>query len=412
MIDSSKILSDKESIKRELAKKGFDTEIIDALEMVLLDIRSQKTSINELCRKRNEWNRDAAISADDKRRIRDRVTNAEKDLKSLEKYAQALLFGVPNYPDAAAPVGVGDHDNVVVLESSDHFICKASEPAIHWDIADKLNILDAECASRISGPRFGFFKGKGAKLLRSLINYCMSLHEDKYYEILPPHLVSTKSLTYTGHLPKFFREQYKCDSDDLWLIPTAEVPMTAAFAGDVFPAGSLPKRYMGYTLAFRRETGATGRDSRGLQRIHEFHKVELLKIVEPACVQEELQDLLEDCLKIIKDLKLQYRVMDLCTGDMGDKYARCFDIEVYSPGLKKWLEVSSVGHFSDFQARRADIKYVDGKGKKRLAFTMNGSGIATARVWAAIVETYQQPDGSVKIPDVLVPLMGCEAITP
>jgi len=410
MIDSRLILSDKEFVKRELAKKNFDTEIIDALETVMLNIRSEKTNLNEMCRIRGVSSRDPAVSADEKRKLRERISNAEKDLKNLEKYAQTLLYDVPNIPDGEAPVGADERDNVVVFESTDHYECLAEAPAPHWDVAGRLGILDMECASRISGPRFGLFRGKGAKLLRSLVNYGMALHEEKYLEILPPHLVSTGSLTFTGHLPKFSNEQYKCESDDLWLIPTAEVPLTAALAGEVFPAGTLPGYYMGYTLAFRREAGASGRDTRGLQRIHEFHKVELLKIAEPSTVWAELADLLEDCLRIIKDLRLQYRVVDLCTGDMGDKYARCFDIEVFSPGLKKWLEVSSVGHFSDYQARRAGIKYIDAKGKKRFAYTINGSGIATARVWAAIVETYQQPDGSVKIPDVLAPYMGCDVI--
>jgi seryl-tRNA synthetase len=405
------IISDKEFVMRELAKKNFsDTELIDAIEMVLLEIRSQKTKINEQCRKRNEWNRDVNVSAEDKRKLRERISNSEKDLKNLEKHVQALLYDVPNFPDAAAPVGTDESGNIVISESADHHICEVADPAPHWDVAEKLGILDASCASRISGPGFGMFIGKGAKLLRALVNYGMSLHEGKYLEMLPPHLVSSQSLAYTGHLPKFAKEQYKCENDDLWLIPTAEVPMTAAFAGTVFPAGALPKHYMGYTLAFRREAGTSGRDTRGLQRVHEFHKVELLKIAEPESVQTELDDLLEDCLKIIKDLRLQYRVVDLCTGEMGDKYARCYDIEVYSPGLKKWLEVSSVGHFSDYQARRANIKYIDAKGKKRTAYTLNGSGIATARVWLAIIETYQHPNGSVSIPEVLKPFMGCDVI--
>jgi len=410
MIDSKHILSDKEFVKRELDKKGFDIEIIDAIEMVMLEMRSQTTALNEMCRKRNELNRDPGVSADDKRKLRDRISNAEKDLKSHEKYLQALLYDVPNFPDAAAPVGLDESSNVILYESPDFHECEVPDPAPHWDVAGKLGILDAPSASKISGAGFGLFLRKGAKLLRALVDYGLSLHEDKYFEILPPHLVTTESLTFTGHLPKFTNEQYKCQKDDLWLIPTAEVPLTAMFSGTSFPCGSLPKRYMGYTLAFRRETGAAGRETRGLQRIHEFHKVELLKIVEPTMLSVELDAMLEDCLRIIKDLKLRYRIVDLCTGEMGDKYARCFDIEVFSPGVKKWLEVSSVGHFSDYQARRAGIKYVDGKGKKRLAYTMNGSGIATPRVWLSIIETYQQPDGSVKVPEALIPFMGCDVI--
>ena len=410
MIDSKLVLSDKEYVKRELAKKGYNPEYIDILVKVIHEIRSQKTVINELCRARNEFTGDWAISGCEKRELRRHISNAQKDLKSYEVFVEKMLLNIPNIPDAAAPVGLNESDNVVVFESSEYHKCETPNPLPHWDVAGKLGILDIEGAGKISGSRFGLFKGKGAKLLRSLVNYGMALHEDKYSEILPPHLVTTKALTYTGHFPKFANEQYKCESDDLWLIPTAEVPMTAVFAGTTFPQGELPQRYMGYTLAFRRETGATGKETRGLQRIHEFHKVELLKIVEADMVSAELDDLLEDCLQIIKDLKLQYRIVDLCTGEMGDKYARCFDIEVYSPGVKKWLEVSSVGHFSDYQARRAGINYIDGQGKKRTAYTLNGSGVATARVWLSIIETYQQPDGSVRIPDVLQPLMGCDVI--
>jgi len=411
MIDSRLILTDKEYVKRELAKKGYDVEYIDAIERVMREIRSQKTSLNELGRIRNEYERNPGVSPDEKRKLRERISNAGKDLKNLERYAETLLLGVPNFPDPAAPVGLTETSNVLLCESTDHHICVADDPAEHWVVAEKLGVLDAGSASRISGPGFGLFRGKGAKLVRALVNYCMALHEDKYGEILPPHLVTANSLTQTGHLPKFASEQYKCEDADLWLIPTAEVPMTAVFADSVFPAGSLPQRYMGYSLAFRREAGAPGRDTRGLQRLHEFHKVELLKIAEPAMAQAELEGLLEDCLRIIKDLRLHYRVVDLCTGVMGDKYARCFDIEVYSPGVKKWLEVASVGHFSDYQARRANIRYVDEKGKKRTAYTLNGSGVATPRVWLSIIETYQQADGSVIVPDVLVPLMGCEVIT-
>jgi len=411
MIDSGLILSDKGFVKRELAKKGFDVEYIDAIEMLLLEIRLQKTRINELGRKRNEVGRDSSVSLEDKRKLRKMVSNAEKDLKALERYAQSLLFEVPNLPDPDAPVGSGESGNVVMFESSDHYVCEAPLPAPHWDVAGGLGILDAEGASKLSGAGFSLFVGKGARLLRALVNYGLSLHEEKYLELLPPHLVSSEALVQTGHLPKFRSEQYRCDKDDLWLIPTAEVPLTAVFSDTVFPAGSLPKRLMGYSLAFRREVGASGRDTRGLQRVHEFHKVELLSFVEPSMVQVELEGMLEDCLRVIRDLRLKYRVVDLCTGEMGDKYARCFDIEVFSPGLGKWLEVSSVGHFSDFQSRRAGIRYVDGRGKRRFVYTLNGSGIATARVWLSIIETYQRADGSVRVPDVLVPFMGCEVIS-
>jgi len=420
MIDYKLILKDKESVKRELAKKNFGEGKIDALESVLIEMRARKAEINELYRDKRARESERRLGEAGARTargrtpamelLRERIAAAERELKQLEISAQALLFEIPNLPDTVAPIGTDESADVVLFEAPYYQECESGNPAPHWDVAEKLGILDASCAGRISGRGFGLFKGKGAKLIRALVNYCLSLHEGKYLELLPPHLVTTEALTMTGHLPKFVSDQYKCEKDDLWLIPTAEVPMTAAFADTVFQKGSLPKYCMGYTLAFRREIGATGRGTRGLQRVHEFHKVELLKIVEPSMVQPELDDLLEDCVKIIRDLKLRYRIVEQCTGRMGDKYSRCFDIEVYSPGVKKWLEVASVGHFSDYQARRAGIKYIDEKGKKRTAFTMNGSGIATARVWLSIIETYQRADGSVKVPEVLTPFMGCDSI--
>lgn len=410
MIDSRLILSDKVHVKRELEKKGFETSVVDDIEDLLVKARLLTSKSNELNRKRNLWSRDQSVSLEEKRELRENITILNRQTGELRAAAEQLLLDVPNLPDPDAPEGAGREENVVVTQSRDHYHCDVNEPAPHWEIAGKLGILDTELAGRISGAGFALFKGQGAKLLRALVNYCFLLHEDKYTEILPPHLVSTKTLTYTGHLPRFTHEQYKCSEDDLWLIPTAEVPLTAVFADTTFSRGELPHYRMGYTLAFRRETSAGGKDTRGLQRIHEFHKVELMKIVEPSAANAELLDLLGDCVRIIADLKLQYRVVDLCTGEMGDKYARCFDIEVYSPGVGKWLEASSVGHFSDYQARRANIRYTDEKGRKKYAYTLNGSGVATPRVLASIIETYQQPDGSIRVPDALVPFMGCEMI--
>ena len=410
MIDSKLILSDKDHVKRELGRKCFDVSVIDDVEALLLSIRSLITESNSLNKTRNLCSRDPSVPAEDKRGLRERAARVNAEINRLKSKADELLYSVPNLPDPDAPEGADASSNVVVFQSQEHYERGVSEPATHWEVAGKLGILDAELAGRLSGSGFALFRGKGAKLLRALVNYCFSLHEDKYREILPPHLVTGKTLTYTGHLPRFAAEQYKLSDEDLWLIPTAEVPLTAAFADTVFSQGELPAYRMGYTLSFRRETSSGGKETRGLQRIHEFHKVELMKIAEPRMAETELRDLLADCERIIRDLKLRYRIVDLCAGDMGDKYARCFDIEVYAPGVKKWLEASSVGHFSDYQARRAGIKYTDEKGRKKYACTLNGSGVATPRVLAAIIETYQQPDGTVRVPDALVPFMGCDVI--
>lgn len=420
MLDVNLINTQTEKVKELLQRKNYDIKNIDILIEIYNKNKKVQQELDELRSQRNVLSKQIGkLNKDDKEivnikakviEVNNKIEDLEKDVNINKEQINALLYDIPNLPDEDAPVGLDESDNVVLTQSDDHYVCPIENPLPHYEIGKTLNIFDEEMATKMSGSMFALFKGKGARLLRALIGYGFELHQDKYLEILPPHLVTTQSLTYTGHLPKFANDQYKCINDDSWLIPTAEVPLTASFAKTTFKQGELPVRRMAYTVAFRREAGKAGNQNRGLQRVHEFHKVELLKIVEPEQCEKELQDLFNDCLKIIKDLKLQYRILDLCSGDMGDKYARCYDIEVYSPGVKRWLEVGSIGHFSDYQARRGQIKYIDKDGNKKIAYTMNGSGIATPRVWAAIIETYQQPDGSIKVPEVLVPYMGCEFI--
>ncbi|MCL2847132.1 MAG: serine--tRNA ligase [Firmicutes bacterium] len=410
MIDTNRIFTDKKALVEGLAKKGYDTKKIDELEKLIIKSREATAEVEGLRRERNAIQADKNVSNEDKRALRDKIVALEAILEPLKNQIDELLLDIPNTPDADAPIGKDEKDNKVILETKTYYKCPAPKPQPHWDIAKKLDILDIELASKVSGSMFAFYKGKGARLLRALVSYALELNGDKYVEMIPPHMVSSKSFGFTGHLPKFADDQYKASQDDLWLIPTAEVPLTASFANTTFDVAELPKRVMGYSVCFRREAGSAGKDTRGLQRLHEFHKVEVVKIAEPSTCEKELKDMLEDCLAPIKALELQYRIVDLCTGDMGDKYGRCYDIEVFSPGVGKWLEVSSVGHFSDYQARRAGIKYKGDGGKKGVAYTLNGSGLATPRVWTAIVETYQQPDGSVVVPKVLVPYMGCEVI--
>lgn len=420
MIDANLVLTDKDYVKMQLGRKCYDVAVVDQLYELLLKKRELKRELDE---KNNQSNsiakqfgkfkdqpEELARLKEEGARVKAETSKLEESYREVEGECDKYLYDIPNFPDIDAPEGQNEEDNVVIAEATEYYRCAVKNPLTHWEIGKKLGILDIEMATKISGSMFAAYKGKGAKLLRALVAYALELHENKYLEIIPPHMVTSKSLTYTGHLPKFANDQYKCAEDDLWLIPTAEVPLTASFAGNCYDEESLPIRCMGYTAAFRREAGSAGKDTRGLQRIHEFHKVELLKLVSPEQVEDELKDLLSDCLKIIKDLNLQYRIVDLCTGDMGDKYARCYDIEVYCPAIEKWLEVSSVGHFSDYQARRAEIKYKDAQGKRRVPYTMNGSGMATPRIIAAILETYQQPDGSVIVPEVLRPFMGCDVI--
>lgn len=410
MIDVNLIFTDKKALTEGLAKKGYDISKVDDLEKLLVKAKAEKQKVEDLRKKRNEIQKDKNVSVDDKRAIRDQIADMENALAPLEEEINTLLLDIPNTPDTDAPVGKTEADNVVLRKTDSFYKCAVEKPVPHWDIAKKLDILDIELASKVSGSMFAFYKGKGAQLLRALVSYALALNGNNYTEVIPPHMVSSKTLTYTGHLPKFGEEQYKASQDDLWLIPTAEVPLTAGFSQNTYELNELPKRTMGYSVCFRREAGSAGKDTRGLQRLHEFHKVELVKICTPDQLDKELNELLADCIRIIENLKLEYRILDLCTGDMGDKYGRCYDIEVFSPGVGKWLEVSSVGHFSDYQARRAGIKFKDADGKKKIAYTLNGSGMATPRVWTAIVETYQQADGSVIVPEVLRPFMGCDII--
>ena len=273
-----------------------------------------------------------------------------------------------------------------------------------------LGILDIEAAAKISGSMFALFRKDGAKLIRSLIQLGLDINCDEYEEVLPPHLVNSKTFTGTGHLPKFAEDAYALKQDDLWAIPTGEVPLTGMGRDIIFSHSDLPKKYMAPTVCFRREAGSSGKDTRGLQRLHEFHKLELLKYVTKENVQIEFELMLANAENILKLLKLPYRVVNLCTGDLTFSGALIYDLEVYSKGLKKWLEVSSVGIFTDFQARRSNIRYRNEDKKLEFVNLINGSAIATPRVWAAIIENYQQPDGSVAIPEVLQKYFGKKEI--
>lgn len=412
MINLNLVLTDLDMLKTQIGRKGYDVSKLDELAALLQEKKGKQAALDELRAKRNIWKKDPSISVEAKRQLRDDIATDEAALSELEAKIREIHLDIPNLPDVDAPDGKDEHDNVVVRTCEDFYHAPVETFRPHWEVAKDLDILDNDLASKVSGSMFAMYKGAGAKLLRALVTYALALHGNKYLEIIPPHMVSSKTLTFTGHLPKFAEEQYKCAQDDLWLIPTAEVPLTGAFAETTFEQGQLPQYRCGYTVCFRREAGSAGKDTRGLQRVHEFHKVELVKVVEPQNCRAELDDLLADCLHIIQDLKLQWRILDLCTGDMGDKYGRCYDIEVWAPGAQRWLEVSSVGHFSDYQARRAKICYKDAEGKKQVAYTLNGSGMATPRVIAAIIETYQQPDGTILVPEVLRPFMGCDVIQP
>jgi len=330
----------------------------------------------------------------------------------VEAALRDLLLGIPNLPHPDAPNGAGEDDNPLVrgpIGLLDAYPDHQRVP--HWETATALGILDNERAAKISGAMFTMQRGAGATLSRALCQYGLDLNADAFEEIRPPSLVSTATLTATGQLPKFADDAYAIERDDLWCIPTAEVPLTSIYAGETLDDLELPIRVMAYSASYRREAGSAGRDTRGMLRAHEFDKVEILSFATPEQAPDLLVDMTGRAEKAIAGLGLPYRVIEICTGDMGQSHHRSFDIEVYAPGADTWLEVSSISWFSDYQARRGNIRFrrhdADGKPLKGTEFvhTLNGSALAVPRVWAAIIENYRNADGSVTVPEVLHPYM-------
>jgi seryl-tRNA synthetase len=332
----------------------------------------------------------------------------------VEAALRDVMLRIPNMPHDDAPNGTGDHENPVVVGPNN---LPGSFPAHrrvpHWETAEELGILDNERAVKISGATFTMQRGLGATLARALCQYALDMNADAFEEIRPPSLVTSATLTATGQLPKFADDAYSIERDDLWCIPTAEVPLTSIYAGEILHDDEMPKRLMAYSPCYRREAGSAGRDTRGMLRAHEFDKVEILALALPEQAPDLLVELRNRAERLISDLGLPYRIIEICTGDLGQSHHRSFDIEVYAPGCDAWLEVSSVSWFSDYQARRADIRVKRGTQKgTEIAHTLNGSALAVPRVWAAILENFREEDGSVTVPAVLRPYMrGAERIT-
>jgi seryl-tRNA synthetase len=335
----------------------------------------------------------------------------EKDLKAqIETWALAL----PNLPSASTPVGENETENVEVRSWGAEYIPKHAGILPHWEVGEKLGIFNFERATKVAQSRFVTLIGQGAALERALISFMLDRHTKAgYVEIIPPFLINTASMTGTGQLPKFAEESFKCDGDDLWLAPTAEVPVTNLYRDEILSADDLPIYHCAYTPCFRREAGSYGRDTRGLIRLHQFNKVELVKFVHPSTSEQEHQALVQDATAILEALKLPYRVVELCTGDLGFSAGKCYDLEVWLPSADCYREISSCSNFYDFQSRRGNIRFKE-TGQKGTQFmhTLNGSGLAVGRTMAAILENYQQPDGSVKVPEVLQPYLGRETFEP
>ena len=420
MIDNRLLLKELEDCVRKLGRKGVPREEVLKVHQLTLEKNKSIEAVEKLRYQKNKLSQEIAdlIAKKEKEQaeqtkiqviqLKQKMEKEKVHLSHLEQELEQLILNIPNFPDDKAPSGDSSKDNLEILRENfdpDFFNSKNIPP--HWEVMEELDIFDQKRAGKITGSMFAILKGSGAKLLRSLVAFAFDIFELDYTEFVVPSLVNSASLRGTGQLPKFAEEAYHMEKDDLWAIPTGEVPLTALHRQEILDEKILPLKYMTYTPCFRREAGAAGQDNRGLQRLHEFHKVELVKICKPSHSYKELESLLQDALKPIKLLKLPYRVLDLCTKDLTFSSARTYDIEVYSPGTKSWMEVSSVGLFTDYQSRRSQIRYREGK-QILHPHTLNGSGLATPRVLAAILENGWEEKGKIKIPKALVKYMGSE----
>lgn len=419
MLDIKFIRENPEAVKKAVKDKGFKVDIDEFLGLdkerrsLLTEVESLKKEKNQTSDKIGELMRqkqNAKDLIDQMKVLTQKIGEIEHKLEDVNKKYTYFIYNIPNIPHSSVPVGPGPEANNKVKEWGRIPKFKF-EPRTHIDIAKMLDIVDFGRASKITGSGFALYKGLGAKLERALYNFMLDLHTKKhgYTEIFPPFLVNRKSMTSTGQLPLLEEDMYRLKDDDLFLIPTAEVPVTNLHANETLDEKDLPLYYTAYTACFRREAGSYGKDTKGLIRVHQFDKVELVKFVRPDTSYEELEKLLKDAERVIQLLELPYRVQALATGDMSFAAAKCYDIELWAPGTKKWLEVSSCSNFTDFQARRANIKYrpqtTDHRPKTEYVHTLNGSGVALARLVIAILEIHQNQDGSVNIPKALRPFM-------
>ena len=375
-------------------------------------LKSQRNAASQEIGKMKKAGENADAQMAEVRALGDKIAEDDKELKDIEARLKEILLTIPNMPAADTPVGSSDADNPVVRTWREPAKF-AFEPQAHWDIGEKLNILDVERAGKVSGARFTFYRGLGSRLERSVINFFLDIHtgENGYTEFFPPFIVNKDSMQGTGQLPKFAEDMFKLEGLDYYLIPTAEVPITNLHRDEILSGDDLPLYYTAYSACFRAEAGSAGRDTRGLIRQHQFNKVELVKFTKPEDSWDELEKLTANAEKVLQLLELPYRVVRLCTGDIGFSSAATYDLEVWLPAANCYREISSCSNFLDFQARRANIRFRrDTKSKPEFVHTLNGSGVAVGRTVAAILENYQQADGSVIVPKVLRPYMGCDVI--
>ncbi len=417
MLDIKLIRTQPEIVKAALKRRKMDIDIDLLLELdkqkreIMYQTEQLKARQNDVSKKipvMKKNGEDVAPVFAEMKEISDKIKADDEQIKALDEKIEDIMYSIPNIPNSEVPDGDTDEDNVEIRKFMEPTKFDF-EPKAHWDVGENLDILDAGRAGKVTGARFTYYKGAGARLERAIINFFLDTHTEMsgYKEIFPPYMVHRRSMVGTGQLPKFEEDAFKVASTEYFLIPTAEVPVTNMYRDEVLDATDLPVKHVAYSACFRAEAGSAGRDTRGLIRQHQFNKVELVKFADPENSYQELEKLTNDAEKVLQLLKIPYRVVKICVGDLGFTAAKKYDIEVWMPSYNRYVEISSCSNFEDFQARRANIKFKRGpKDKAQFVHTLNGSGVAIGRTVAAILENYQNADGSVTIPEVLVPYMG------
>ena len=421
MLDIKLIRTETEKVKKALARRK---EVVDIDGLLALDTQKRELlfKVEQLKNKQNDVSKqipalkkegkDVAPIFEEMKKLSDEIKTYDEKVRELDEKITTIMYTIPNIPNDEVPDGDTDEDNVEIRRFSEPTKFDF-EPKAHWDVGADLDILDAPTAGKVTGTRFTFYKGLGARLERAVINFYLDTHttESGYTEIFPPYMVHRRSMVGTGQLPKFEEDAFKVTNTDYFLIPTAEVPVTNMYRDDILDGSKLPIKHVAYSACFRAEAGSAGKDTRGLIRQHQFNKVELVKFAKPEESYEELEKLTRDAEKVLQLLGLPYRVVKICVGDLGFTAAKKYDIEVWMPSYNRYVEISSCSNFEDFQARRANIKFKNSpKDKAQFVHTLNGSGVAIGRTVAAILENYQNEDGSVTVPDVLVPYMGGKTV--
>lgn len=424
MLDLKKLRSNTEEVKKALSNRGedFDVNVIDEVialdeerRKILVDVEALKKQRNEVSAeipKRKKAGEDVTEVMAEMREIGDKIKADDAKVAELNDKINYIMLRIPNIPNPAVPEGETDEDNVEIKRWGEPTKFNF-EPKAHWDLGTDLDLLDFERGGKVAGSRFTVYKGMGARLERAIINYFLDKHtfENGYTEVLPPYMVNRDSMTGTGQLPKFEEDAFKVENNGYFLIPTAEVPVTNMYRNETLEGDKLPIKHAAYSACFRAEAGSAGRDTRGLIRQHQFNKVELVKFCKPEQSYEELDKLVQDAESVLQGLGLPYRIVRICKGDLGFTAALKYDIEVWMPSYNRYVEISSCSNFEDFQARRANIKYKNSpKEKPQFVHTLNGSGVAIGRTVAAILENYQQEDGSVVIPEALKEYMRCDLL--